>query len=48
MVSEPKPNHGQQKTSSSGAGNKGLGQKRPHGETNIGEIGDDITQVCTF
>lgn len=43
MVSEPKPNHGQQKTSSSGAGNKGLGQKRPHGETNIGEIGEDIT-----
>jgi hypothetical protein len=48
MVSEPKPNHGQQKTSSSGAGNKGLGQKRPHGETNIGEIGEDITPVCTL
>jgi len=44
MVSEPKPNHGQQKTSSSAPGNKGLGQKRPHGETTIGEIGEDITQ----
>lgn len=44
MVSEPKPNHGDKKTSSSNTGNKGVGQKRTHGDTTIGEGGDDLTQ----
>ena len=43
MVSEPKPNHGQQKTNSSSSGNKGIGQKRAHGD--IGDVGDDVGQV---
>ena len=47
MVSEPKPNHGDKKTSSSNTGNKGVGQKRTHGDTTIGEGGDDLTQVYT-
>ena len=45
MVSEPKPNHGQQKTNSSSSGNKGMGQKRSHGDASVGEGGDDIGLV---
>ena len=45
MVSEPKPNHGQQKTSASAIGNKGAGQKRTHGDAAIGDGGEDMTQV---
>ena len=48
MVSEPKPNHGQQKTNASSSGNKGMGQKRSHGDTAIGEGGDDIGLVNEF
>ena len=45
MVSEPKPNHGQQKANSSALGNKGIGQKRTHGDSGIGE-GEEAGQVC--
>ena len=45
MVSEPKPNHGQQKTSASTIGNKSIGQKRTHGDA-AGAEGEDISQVC--
>ena len=45
MVSEPKPNHGQQKANSSTLGNKGIGQKRTHGDSGIGE-GEEVGQVC--
>merc|ERR1711981_1124863 len=45
MVSEPKPNHGQQKTSSLSTGNKGIGQKRTHGDTNIPDVNDDTGQA---
>ena len=48
MVSEPKPNHGQQKTNSSSSGNKGMGQKRSHGDTSIGEGGDDVGLVNDY
>jgi len=44
MVSEPKPNHGQQKANSSALGNKGIGQKRTHGDSGIGE-GEEAGQV---
>ena len=47
MVSEPKPNHGQQKTNSSSSGNKGIGQKRSHGDGGIGEDGENVGQVCS-
>ena len=45
MVSEPKPNHGQQKTTASAGGNKGVGQKRTHGDATLGDNGDDLNQV---
>ena len=45
MVSEPKPNHGQQKTGPSAGGNKGAGQKRTHGDATLGDNGDDLNQV---
>ena len=48
MVSEPKPNHGQQKTNSSSSGNKGMGQKRSHGDASVGEGGDDIGLVNDY
>ena len=45
MVSEPKPNHGQQKTNSSSLGNKGIGQKRAHADGGIAEDGENVGQV---
>ena len=48
MVSEPKPSHGQQKTSASPANNKGAGQKRTHGDAATGDSGEDGTQVQIF
>ena len=45
MVSEPKPSHGQQKTSASPANNKGAGQKRTHGDAATGDSGEDGAQV---
>jgi len=38
MVSEPKPNQGDKKTT------KGVGQKRTHGDTTVGEGVDDLNQ----
>ena len=46
MVSEPKPNHGQQKTNASSSGNKGIGQKRAHGDAGNGEDGENVGQAC--
>ena len=51
MVSEPKPNHGQQKTSAVAAtNNKGSGLKRPHGDLGPGDVAEDGIQVtiCNF
>ena len=48
MVSEPKPNHGQQKTGASAGGNKGAGQKRTHGDATLGDNGDDLNQVMVL
>ena len=45
MVSEPKPNHGQQKTNSSTSGSKGIGHKRAHADGGIGEDGENVGQV---